>query len=574
MRHFSIMCASPAVLLLCLGSCKTTKGKGENNELKSEISGLSDQVATLGTGYESETETTKSKCISGPVTQQGAQTSNVTYSQDLDFSSLTKIYTGGAKVGVKLAIFNVNGAADFASKEAVDEYSSSISILNEIKYKKDAINYPYLTSTSFIYENGKVLDTVRTECGDEYVQAVEAGGSLFVNAKFNFKTKEDKLEFKGNASVSLANVGEIGGQISHLSESIKKNSKVTITARQIGGDGSKLSSILSTSILTCSLADFEKSCKPMLENIIKYGGKDGDFQKGFANASTTARNDGAGEVRFLTRPFRDESIYLESADAFIAKDVAETENAIGEIAELEKKNVPANETASQKEARLDKLAKKPQLEEKLALLRSKVNKDAKKIKLVPPVETSMLNSNIDSARIELYLAMQKMVKDRQRVSMLLQNFDLTDFEREEVEQIETYIERNSGYLETASKNCVQFPSKCIDSYNSFLKNETKYKSLKIFGQTCLQTSDLVNTKWRMSRSNNSVVGEIELLPNGKLGKYKSQFEDSWKVQNCQLRIINIFGVHSTIFDSIESVDRMTGTFIQDPTFRHVFERIK
>lgn len=556
MRMLSKFLFLTIVPTLLLESCKTT-GKTKTSELESEISGLSDKVpGNMGYGFESETQTLKSQCISGFPQWAGAFESKVNYGQDLDLSTLQNIFAGGAKLGVKLAIFDIKGAADVAVREAVDEYSSSVSLTNEITLKRKALNFPYLTTVGAQeFADGKVKESVRARCGDEFVKYIVYGASLFVNAKFHFQTKEDKLEFKGSASVSLAGIGELGGHINHLSDKLKRNSKVTIYARQVGGDVEKLTKILTTDIITCSLADFDKSCLPMLKRLVEYA-KD-EFPKGLENVPPV---DGAepakgwAQLRFVTIPYKDEAVFTKATDA---------KN------EYEKnKNNPETTVAA----------------------------SANAINLVSPIEQSLVNDQIDDARISLYLATQKLLKDKERVGMLLSGFQINDLERADLEDIQGILETNNLYLQKANQACVSTPSKCIDNYNEFKRKEQPYKSLRGFGQTCFTTADLEGTKWNFKRivpnsaDDNSplgkvqVIGQVELLKDGTIGGQwgdKSRFEQYWSVQNCMLRFQGVEKdkdgkivrkIQTTIFDSIESRERMTGVFLHNVDFRHLLER--
>ena len=121
MRLLSKFLIFPIATIFLLESCKSSRGKNDS-ELEGEISGLSDKVpGNLGYGFESDTQTLKSPCVSGFPQWAGAFESHVNYGQDLDLATLQNIFSGGANLGVKLSIFDVKGAADVAVKQAVDE---------------------------------------------------------------------------------------------------------------------------------------------------------------------------------------------------------------------------------------------------------------------------------------------------------------------------------------------------------------------------------------------------------------------------------------------------------------------
>lgn len=545
----------PLATTIFLASCKTS-GRNPNSDLRSEISGLSDKVpGNMGYGFESETQGLKSQCISGYPQWAGAFESKFNYGQDLDLNTLQNLFSGGANLGVKLAIFDVKGAADVAVREAVDEYSSSVSLTNEITLKRKTLNFPYLTAVGQQeLQDGKVKESVRGRCGDEFVKYVVYGASLFVNAKFHFQNKEDKLEFKGSASVSLAAIGEIGGHISHLSDKLKRNSKVTIYARQVGGDVEKLTQILTTDIITCSLADFDKTCLPMLKRLVEYAKT--DFPKGLENVPPAEGQEpvkGWAQIRYVTIPYTEEAVFVNQSDA-----KAEYEKNRGNV------------------------------DTKIAAAPNAIN-------LVSPITQSLINDQIEDARISLYLITQRLLKDKERVGVLLSGFNITDQERTQLEDIQSKIETNNLYLQKANQACVSTPSKCIAIYGDYKAKEQTYGSLKSFGQTCFTTADLEGTKWNFKRvvpnsaddksplGQVQMIGTLELLKDGTIGgqwKDKSPYEKNWAVQNCQLRFLGNARVNSadikntttTVFDSIESREHMTGVFLLNTGFRHLLER--
>ena len=558
MRLLSKFLIFPIATIFMLESCKSSRGKN-GSELEGEISGLSDKVpGNLGYGFESDTQTLKSPCLSGFPQWAGAFESHVNYGQDLDLATLQNIFSGGANLGVKLSIFDVKGAADVAVKQAVDEYSSSISLTNEITLKRKALNFPYLTSHGLDeLDNGKVKESVRAKCGDEFVKYVVYGASLFVNAKFSFQNKEDKLEFKGSARVSLAGIGELGGQIGHVSDKVKRNSKVTIYARQVGGDVEKLNSILTTDIITCSLADFDKTCLPMLKRLVEYSKN--EFPKGLENVPPLEGAEPAkswAQIRFVSIPYSDEAAFSSYANA---------------KSEYEKSGSNPDTT---------------------------VSKTAKTVTLVSPITPSLVTDQVNDARINLYLATQKLLKDKQRAVDLMSGFTLTDAERNTLEGIQGKMEQNNLYLQSANQTCVSSPSKCIAAFNDFKGKELSYTALRSFGQSCFTTASMVGSKWHFIRlvpngatetdrsEKVQAIGDLELLANGTIGGQwanRSQYEKYWTVQNCQLRFqgegpdVDSSGIkikyQSSIFDSIESQDRMTGVFLYNVGFRHLLVRM-
>ncbi|RZA24178.1 MAG: hypothetical protein EOP10_10645 [Proteobacteria bacterium] len=289
-----------AALALSCGDSNSNK-----SDLTGEISGQALRIPNgLGQGFESDTQTLKANCISGDTVYVGGSEADVSYSQDVTFDQVIDSISGGANIGAKINIFDVKGAAEFASKQASDDFSSTITLISTASVKKAVMTNLKLTKIGqFLSKGGVVADTVRKNCGDEYVSQINYSAKLFVNAKFRFASPQDKLEFKGSANVSLLGIGELGGQISSLNEKIKSSSTVTITAHQIGGNPEELGKVLDDSIVSCTLAQFETKCLPMLQAVVRYARE--DFPRSLANDPIPTSARGWAEVLYMTDKYSD-----------------------------------------------------------------------------------------------------------------------------------------------------------------------------------------------------------------------------------------------------------------------------
>jgi len=387
--------------LLTLSSC----GPNETTTsvTQSEISGSTDLVpASLGKGFDSLTQTIKGKCVTGTPVWAGAPEADVAYLHDLDFDTLLVNFNGGINVGAKIALFEIKGAGEYASKNAADEFSSTVSLVNNITIKKKVLDELRLDEAMrpYIVSGGKVSPDVRTLCGDEFVSTAVYGASLIVNAKFSFKSREDKKEFNASAGLSLAqlsDLGELGGKIGRLNSRLKTSSQVTISARQVGGDPEKLASILASEVVSCNLAAFEEKCLPMLTRLIEYArDTENGFRSGLGaspepDAKETAK--GWAQLRFITTPFEDEPI-----------------------------------------------------EGKF---------------LVTKTGTPALSDEIRDARDEVYSLNRISVQDLERAAILIKNYNLSDEQLKSLQDLQSAISRNKIDLAALTKLCIKKPDQCV-----------------------------------------------------------------------------------------------------------------
>ncbi|RZA27308.1 MAG: hypothetical protein EOP10_00550 [Proteobacteria bacterium] len=297
----------PMILASVLAAC----GPQSGSDTKSEISGQSKRLPNgLGQGFESDTQLLKTNCVTGDVQFAGGAQADVTYTQDVSFEDVLDSVSGGLNAGAKFSIFDVKGAADFASKQSSDEFSATVTLTSDASVKSAVMKNMRLTDLGkAMFEDGVVTDKVRKNCGDEFVSQINYSAKLFVNAKFSFATKEDKKNFKGSATLSLLNLGEIGGQIEKMDENIRKTAKVSITARQIGGNPEELSQILTDNVFTCSMAEFESKCLPMLQAVVQYARE--TFPKSLANDPIPDSSKGWAEVMYKTDKYSDFPLLLD-----------------------------------------------------------------------------------------------------------------------------------------------------------------------------------------------------------------------------------------------------------------------
>jgi hypothetical protein len=397
--------------LLALTSCSKTEAP--QSQTKSEISGSADLLpSSLGKGFDSLTQTLKGKCVTGSPVWAGSPDSEISYVHDLDFDSLLQTFSGGLNVGAKIALFEIKGAGDFASKNAADDFSSTVSLINNVTIKRKVLDE--LRIDEFMRPNvlsgATVSPEIRSLCGDEYVSTVVYGASLIVNAKFTFQSREDKRDFNSSAGISFASLGELGGKIGRLDQRIKNNSRVTISARQLGGDPEKLTAIVANEVVSCNLSNFEEKCLPMLTKLIEYA-KDpvNGFSSGLVaspDAAAAETPKGWAQLRFITTPFEDEPI---------------------EGKFLISKESPAELSDEVRDAR-----------------------------------DSVFDLNRDSLR------------DYERASVMLRTYQLSDEQHSQLERLQSAIVSNKIELANLTKSCLRKPDQCVKELERFHKRSLKY----------------------------------------------------------------------------------------------------
>lgn len=406
-QELDLICVFGASISLLWKDCKL--------ELQSEISGSTDLVpSSLGKGFDSLTQTLKGKCVSGTPVWAGAPESEISYVHDLDFDTLLVNFNGGINVEAKISLFDIKGAGEFASKNAADDFSSTFSLINNINLKKKVLDETRIDESmrASIFKNGTLNPDVRMLCGDEYVSTIAYGANLIVNAKFTFQSREDKKDFNTSVSFGLFDLGSLGGKLGKLDSRLKNNSRVTISARQVGGDPEKLAGILASEIISCNLASFEEKCLPMLTRLIEYA-KDPEngFRSGLASSPEADAKEtpkGWAQLRYITTAFADEPLE-------------------GQF-------------------------------------------------LISPNASTVIPEEIRDARDEVYNLNRDSLRDYERASLLIKGYTLTEAQHAELEALQAAVSSNKIDLASLTKTCLKKPDQCLSELSRYKTRAAKYDS--------------------------------------------------------------------------------------------------
>ena len=237
----------------------------------------SSEERSLGTAYRTgHAKLLQTPCMEGKEIESVTGSGAIEYTANGDYDRIFRHIAGGLEIHVDVPIIGgVEGLAQIAWEHATTQNSLSW-------------NYIFNAQThSRRFEQGsekireRIMDRLSSSaedlepiCGNEYISQVDYGASLIVSLKFDFLRASDKTDVAGKlvANINIAEVIKASGEakldlnFSKFSETVK----VRIIANQFGGDHSKLSEILSTSIIDCELDKFTP-CRDTLKRIIEYG---------------------------------------------------------------------------------------------------------------------------------------------------------------------------------------------------------------------------------------------------------------------------------------------------------------
>lgn len=131
-------------------------------------------------------------------------------------------------------------------------------------------------------------------CGDSYIQGEAVGGKLAVALKFGFSSEKSKTEFKDKVGGSFSILKKASLELELLSESLKRNTSLSIVAYQRGGNPANLAQVLGNSedgsgvfaMNACTLDDLSQ-CHKLIDSVVSYAS--GTFAKDLAATPAVVR---------------------------------------------------------------------------------------------------------------------------------------------------------------------------------------------------------------------------------------------------------------------------------------------
>lgn len=229
--------------------------------------------AELGAGYNSEEESFVGKCVTGNPVYVGKQESNLNFSQSISQKQLSKELGIAAGGRARMGAVTYSASAKFLKSSKSDSFSITSVYTGNYSFRQRKLQNPMLN------EIGKKLannpSRFQKTCGDTFSHKQSLGAKIFFNIRLDFTSKIAKQSFEANFSMS-GPMASASASLKNAKNSFSKDTKVTISALQIGGDVSKISDIFYSEngmgpkdFVSCSFGDLNK-CENVLANAIKY----------------------------------------------------------------------------------------------------------------------------------------------------------------------------------------------------------------------------------------------------------------------------------------------------------------
>lgn len=310
MRTVSIRTAAlGAVITISLFGCgidaASSEATGESSSAMVVSSSASGGAGVLGQGFDPQSVAFRGECVTGDVAYSGSPSASIKMTRSLSVDELRESLGVDVSASVSAGAFNGNVAVKFATESASSRFSESFVFSYEMLGKRALLTNGQLTpkGTQLL---GKDVDVRKAACGTEYVDQVELGAQLFVSVRFDFATESAKDEFKLQLGGSIP-IGKLQVAVDLAKSSFKKNVTVKVSALQIGGNASKLSTFLRPDAankvpsLLCGI-DTPEECEKAIAAVVNYATTDFPTQVNDLKWDPT-RADGAAVLKYHTKEY-------------------------------------------------------------------------------------------------------------------------------------------------------------------------------------------------------------------------------------------------------------------------------
>jgi len=232
----------------------------------------------LGMGYDSEKEIRRGECITGTVVEEGKPISTANLTMMMNEKALEKDLGLAAGFRYRSGVTTTSASANFVKNSKESSYSTSAIFKGDYTFKDKILSKLDLSPLGRKLE--KNPDRFKKTCGDHFTIVQSYGAKIYFSIRIDFKTAESKQEFNAKFSLSSPSL-DVNADFKLGKKEFSKDTKITVSALQIGGDVTKLTRIFnnpnggstgkteSYNFVQCSFGDLQK-CEEVLASAIDY----------------------------------------------------------------------------------------------------------------------------------------------------------------------------------------------------------------------------------------------------------------------------------------------------------------
>ena len=259
--------------------------------------------------------------MTGEVDYGGAQESFLTFDRSLSSSEVSSSLGFEVNTRARYGVVKGSASAKFMQQATDSRYSETTVYLHRIRFKNarlkpDTVSLtPNIGATVKKQGNSFVWDDWEKVCGHEFVSQAALGAELYICMRLEFATERDSSDFRASFNVKGPSFA-VEGQLEKASDMFAGKASIIVSAYQLGGDVSRLSSIFnspqpdgskeSAPILRCSIEN-PKACLEVLDRALKYASDTNDpnaFPQQLRNGQLLpSATGGPAELIYVTEPW-------------------------------------------------------------------------------------------------------------------------------------------------------------------------------------------------------------------------------------------------------------------------------
>lgn len=230
-----------------------------------------------GAGWDSTNRRfTGHSCVKGTLQYAGAQQATLQLDRSLsadEFNTLLSAELGG---GINLGLVGASISTRLTS--IVERDGLSETVIYRVSYQgKDG----HLVDQSLSPDGEQVAalgDPAYTKayCGDEFVDRVHYGASLYFFVRYDFRNEHVRNEFVTKIKVRVLMFSKTK-TITKITDEVDRNTFISFGALQVGGDPSRLQAALASVDQTQCTLEGLAGCQKMVDTLMTYATDDGQF---------------------------------------------------------------------------------------------------------------------------------------------------------------------------------------------------------------------------------------------------------------------------------------------------------
>lgn len=272
-----------------------------------EISAITaNRTAVLGGAYQSDKEEIVGQaCVEGSEAQARTFSSSFTFEQSLSQAQASDQL--GFKFGARarFGATSASAAARFLQASTSNKLSVSAVWISDYKLPTRRLNNPSLNAIGNAVRDN--YERWAETCGDEYVLEIVEGARLFFSIRVDFESERQKQEFQASFSLS-GPLYSASASLEQASQRFARDTKVMVSAFQLGGDVSKITEIISANdgvgnYVQCTLGDFDR-CANMIGSALTYAT---DTESGFPSQISKS----PAALEYITASYSSAGLYSE-----------------------------------------------------------------------------------------------------------------------------------------------------------------------------------------------------------------------------------------------------------------------